>query len=206
MKLFLVGVTGGTGKALLEQALARGHDITALARRPEAVAAAPNLAIVKGDATDLETLTRYLPGHDAVLSALGPGGRSLGPTTLYSESAQAILAAMQRTRVGRFIAVTSGGVVDGGEPFWYRLIKPRFRYVYGDMKLMESAVMESDARWTLVRPGYLTNAGRTGRYRTALDLGAPRGGWRISRADTADFMLRVLEQELFVRQAVAITY
>ena len=206
MKLFIIGVTGGTGKALLEQALARRYEVTALARRPEVVASAPRLNIVKGDAVDRETMTRYLRGHDAVLSTLGPGNRSLAPTTLYSESAQVILETMKQTGVQRFISVTSGGVVDGGEPFWYRLIKPRFRHVYGDMKLMERAVMTSDTDWTLIRPAYLTNTKRTGRYRTALDLGSPPRGWRISRADTADFMLKVLEDKLFVRQAVAIAY
>lgn len=176
MKLFLIGVTGGTGKALLAQALARGHEVTALARRPEVIVSAPHLNVVKGDATDRETVVRYLRGHDAVLSALGPGGRSLAPTTLYSESARIILEAMRETGVKRLIGVTSGGVVDGGEPFWYRLIKPRFKHVYGDMKLMESAVMGSDADWTLVRPAYLTDARRTGRYRTVIDLGAPPRG------------------------------
>lgn len=206
MKLFLIGVTGGTGKALLEQALLRGHEVTALARRPEVVASVPHLNIVKGDVTDLETVARCLRGHDAVLSTLGPGNRSLAPTTLYSQSAQVILEAMKQTGVQRFISVTSGGVVDGGEPFWYRLIKPRFKHVYSDMKLMERAVMKSDTDWTIIRPAYLTDAKRTGRYRTAVDLGSPPGGWRISRADTADFMLRVLEAKLFVRQAVAIAY
>ena len=206
MKLFLVGATGGTGKALLNQALVHGHDVTVLARRPESLTTVPHLTIRKGDATDLESVTRYLGGHDAVLSTLGPSNRNLGPTTLYSQSAQVILEAMKGTGVRRFIGVTSGGVVDGGEPLWYRLIKPRFKHVYSDMKLMEQEVMASDTEWTLVRPAYLTDARRTGRYRTAVDVGNPPRGWRLSREDVADFMLKILEDGLFVRQAVAIAY
>lgn len=205
MKLFVLGATGGTGRPLVEQALARGHEVTALVRRPAALPPAPHLSLVQGDVFDHSSFVQHLQGHDAVLSALGPSGRSLGPTTLYTRSTEQLLAAMAQTQITRLIAVTSGGVVEGAAPFWFRPIKPFFKF-YADMKKMETQVMASDTDWTLVRPGYLTDARVTGCYRTAVDAGSLPRGWRISRADVAHFMLEMLEQNQFVRQAVAMAY
>jgi len=57
--------------------------------------------------------------------------------------------------------------------------------------------------WIAVRPVLLTNGPRTGRYRVASE-GIPRGGYRISRADVADFMIHQLTSDEFVRKMPAI--
>ena len=72
MRLLILGATRGTGAELLQQALARGHQVTVLARSPQKIATTnPNLTVVAGDALDATKLNQALPGHDAVLSALG---------------------------------------------------------------------------------------------------------------------------------------
>src|SRR5947209_4682446 len=74
MNLLILGATGGTGRALVEQALERGHVVTAFARDPSKVRARhPNLRVVKGDILDLGSLESAIRGQDAVLSALGIG-------------------------------------------------------------------------------------------------------------------------------------
>jgi NAD(P)-dependent dehydrogenase (short-subunit alcohol dehydrogenase family) len=76
MRLFILGATGGIGRQLVEQALARGHCVTAFARSPEKIGRADErLTIVRGDPLDSEHLRRALPDHNVVLSAIGPTPR-----------------------------------------------------------------------------------------------------------------------------------
>ena len=49
MKIIVFGATGGTGKLIVTQALAKGHTVTAFARNPEGMPADPHLRIIKGD-------------------------------------------------------------------------------------------------------------------------------------------------------------
>jgi uncharacterized protein YbjT (DUF2867 family) len=69
MKIALIGATGFIGSALRQEALARGHHVTALVGHPEKLAAAPNLQGVQADVHDTARLAETLKGHDVVVSA-----------------------------------------------------------------------------------------------------------------------------------------
>jgi putative NADH-flavin reductase len=98
MRLFILGATGGIGRALIRQAIERGHTATAFVRSPEKLGAPPRgLTVRKGDPRSLGELRAALPGHDAVLSALGPPGP--GPTTIHRDCARSTVAAMQAAGV-----------------------------------------------------------------------------------------------------------
>jgi len=72
MNLLILGATGGTGQALVEQALAQGHTVTAFARNPAKVRATQaNLRVFQGDISNYDSLQAAIRGQDAVLSALG---------------------------------------------------------------------------------------------------------------------------------------
>ncbi len=72
MKLLIFGATGGTGRQLVDQALAQGHEVTAFARNPENVTAKhDHLKVVQGNVMDATSVETAVAGHDAVLSALG---------------------------------------------------------------------------------------------------------------------------------------
>ena len=58
MKLTIIGATGNVGSRILSRALAAGHNVRVVARRPEAIAAAPNLSVIRGSATDSETIAQ----------------------------------------------------------------------------------------------------------------------------------------------------
>lgn len=73
------------------------------------------------------------------------------------------------------------------------------------MARMEQAVRCSSLAYTIVRPGYLTNGPQTGVYRTRVEL-TPSGGWRVSRADLADYMLKALIDPALVGMTMSITY
>ncbi|WP_331769317.1 NAD(P)H-binding protein (plasmid) [Embleya sp. NBC_00888] len=73
MKIAVLGSTGQTGRLVITRALERGHDVTALARRPEQpeTPASPNLRVVRADVTDAGTVAAAIEGADVVISALG---------------------------------------------------------------------------------------------------------------------------------------
>src|SRR5205807_1714238 len=106
MRLLILGATGGTGRQLVSQALARGHQITAFVRTPEKLAARQvGLTVCRGDPRDAAGLTAALPGHDAALSALGPPGPAR--STILRDSARSIVAAMQAAAVRRLLVISA---------------------------------------------------------------------------------------------------
>ncbi|HEX3965950.1 MAG TPA: NAD(P)H-binding protein, partial [Trebonia sp.] len=110
MKLTILGATGATGTILTGQALAAGHEVTAVVRDPArlAVPAHPRLRTITADVMDPAAIIAAIEGADAVLSAVGP--RGTGPTTVIQDSVHSIIQAMHKTATRRFLQV-SGSVV-----------------------------------------------------------------------------------------------
>jgi putative NADH-flavin reductase len=207
MKLLIFGATGGTGRATVGQALALGHQVTALVRQPAALTMThPQLAILQGDILDQAAVGRAVPGHDVVISSLGT--RS-GPAVL-PQGTRIILEAMQASGVHRSFWVTSFGAGDSlSQMNWLaRNLIVRFilREALIEKNAQERVIEESTGDWTIVRPGGLTDGPCTGVYRATIDPREKVGRPSISRADVADFMLRHLTDTRFVREAVGLTY
>ena len=102
MKLLIFGASGPLGRAITQAALQAGHQVTAFARTPGRAGSQPGLREVAGDVLDAGTMAAAVPGHDAVISALGqakpsPAGHDLHPGTGH------IIAAMKATGVSRLI-------------------------------------------------------------------------------------------------------
>lgn len=194
MRLAVFGATGGTGTEVIRQGLARGHEIVALARRPEALAVRhERLRVVRGDVLDPAVAPAVVDGTDAVVSVLGIGYRRHA-TTLYSAGTANVLAAMKAAGVRRLLVVSTSSLhVPDRSRFtewlvirW--LLHPLLRRPYADMALMERAVCASGLDWTLVRAARLTNGRGTGTYRTAVGEKLPRC-WSISRTDLAEYLV-----------------
>jgi putative NADH-flavin reductase len=208
MKLLVFGATGPTGQEIVKQALAQGHEVTALARHPEALTLQhENLRVVQGDTLKPETLQTAVTGQDAVISALGtPLLRK--PTTILSESTRNIVTAMKNSGVSRLIVITGIGAGDskGHGGFVYdRIILPfLLNYVYDDKTRQEGEVEKSNLEWTIVRPAQLTNKTTKGEYQAFLE-----GDYKaknISRADVADFVLKQLSSNRYLHQHPVISY
>ncbi|MGH7545802.1 MAG: NAD(P)-dependent oxidoreductase [Gemmatimonadota bacterium] len=205
MKILVFGPTGGTGRAIVDQALAAGHDVTAFARDPSRMDIfRDKLNILWGDVLDDDAVADAVPGHDAVLSALGVTGG--GPANVCSEGTHRILAAMEASGVRRFVCESAYGAGETrGRGPYARFLRVWIPRQMKDKDRMEEFVRLSSAEWVIVRPPILTNGPRTGEYRVDDGL---RLGWvpRISRADVADFMLRVAEGHARLRDAPTIAY
>jgi putative NADH-flavin reductase len=201
MKLVIFGATGGTGRHLVEQALAEGHQVTAFARRPAALQVRHDrLRIAAGDVSDAARVESAIEGQDAVLSALGATKKQ----AICADGMANILAAMRRAGVRRVIVLSAFGASDSHDRSLYtRLLWLFIRERMADKDRMEQLIKRSDLEWTLVRPPRLTDGPRTQRYRSGLDLRMTLNS-RISRADTAAFMLRQLVDPNYLGKAPAI--
>jgi putative NADH-flavin reductase len=170
MKLLVLGPTGGTGQAIVRQALDAGHDVCAFARRPAKLGIEhPRLRVHAGDVVaDPAALAEALRGQDAVVSALGKG-QSFKASALIERSVRALVPAMESAGVRRLVFTSAFGVGDSvrGAPIVARVFfATLLRGVYADKKVGEDLLRASALEWTIVQPAMLTDGPRTGKYRT----------------------------------------
>ena len=225
MKITIIAATGGVGRQLVDQALAAGHDVTAVARNPAKlppdVRAGRTARVVAVDFArpGRQALESAVAGADAVLSALGPHNNS--DAGIAAPGTRAITDAMRSAGVRRIVAISAAPVGttpspgrpdpprhDPGDGFIMRHVGDRiagilFGKVYDDLARMEDVLRESGLDWTILRPPYLTGKPLTGRYRTARGQNV-RGGWSVPRADVAHYMLAVLDQPDTIGQVIGI--
>ncbi len=209
MKIVVFGANGPTGRLVTTRALAAGHDVTAVTRRPEEFPQhGDRLRVVGADVHDPEAVDAVVSGHDAVLSSLGvPYSRE--PVTVYSEGARNIIAAMGHHGVRRLVCVsaslTAPELGPHGGFFVDKVAGPIVAYfgrtVYADMARMEALVRSSDLDWTIMRPNGLFETESVTDYRMAEDY---LDGAYTSRTDLADAMLRHLSSDAYVRKICAI--
>lgn len=193
MRLFLLGATGSTGTHLLDLGLARGHTLTAFARSPGKITPREGLQIVAGDPLDPKALAAAMPGHDAVLSCLGPRvPEAFRAITLMRDSAATTVAAMQQAGVSRLVIVSAGPLFPGGD--WrVKLVRRMLANHYRDLAAMEGVVRRSRVSWTIVRPPKL-DRGDDEAYRSEREA-MPQGAWSMTYRALAACLLDVAEQE-----------
>jgi putative NADH-flavin reductase len=202
MHIALFGATGGTGQQILAQALEQGHRVTALVRDPSKLSERTGLTKVVGDALDQSAATACVSGADAVVCVLGSHG---GRDPIEARGTGRILDAMRETGVRRIVVVTSLGVGDSREqlPWFFRVIMElTLKAVLAAKEEQERLVKTSGLDWIIIRPGGLTDGPKTGTYRFGVDRSLKSG--RIARADVADFVLRQLNDDTFLRQTPAV--
>ena len=207
MRIAVIGGTRGIGLAMVRAALADGHEVTALARTPERMPTTDSrLRVVGGDAQDPEAIAKVATGRDVVCDCLGTS-KVAEATTVFSRCAENLCDKLEPDQL--LIAVTGLGAGDsrGHCGFLYdRVFLPIvLRRIYADKDRQERIIMSNLSNWIIVRPGFLSNGPRTGRYRALTDLRGVHGG-RISRADVADFMLSQARAPQFVGQTPMLIY
>jgi putative NADH-flavin reductase len=199
MKLFVIGATGRTGQEIVQQALERGHHVTAFVRSPEAVVLKhERLSVLKGNATDENQLFEAMQSHDAVLSALGPR-EVFKPSSLLHDSALATTRAMQRSGVKRLLILSAAAHFPG---IPNRIVSFILRNHMRDSLAMEKVVQNSGLDWTIARPPRLTQEDSLS-YRSC-EGAAPKMGFTLSRKAVAAFMLDAIEQERYFQKIVGI--
>lgn len=166
------------------------------------------LRVVQGDVLDAVSIDRAVAGHDGVLSALGiPAWR---PPPVLSQGMRDVLDAMERHHVRRIVVLSAAGALreDVGSlvgNLGIGLFRRLLPGVYTEHRKMLEEIQRRDLDWIAVRAVLLTNRPKRSRYRVA-EEGVPPGGFHISRGDVAEFMIRQLTSEEYVRKMPSIAY
>jgi putative NADH-flavin reductase len=204
MNLLIVGANGKTGSALVQLACELGHRVTALVHHDPAQPM-PCARILRGDARDHQLLYSAISGQHAIIDTIGTR-RPFLKTTLETDVARDLIAAMRYHCIRRIIAVSSLGVGDSvaNVPLLYRALMPIFfRGAIPDKQGMEVLLRQSGLDWTIVRPAGLTDAPRNDSVQI-ITPASHRHVRRIPRADVAAFILNHLGDTALYQQTVGI--
>jgi putative NADH-flavin reductase len=200
----IFGATGTVGTELLRRALASGHRVRALVRRPAALDdGAGDLDVVVGDVRHPDAVAETLAGCVAVLSTLG-AGRGDDPATRRVGTTN-IVEAMRTEGIRRLIAMGGFHARMPGDPgnVGQKLIVPLLHMApgidVGDTEGLATVVVGCDRDWTFVRSPRVVPSKRPGAYRTGI---LRLGPWStVAPGDVADFMLHCLEDDAQVGRA-----
>ena len=213
MRLVVFGASGRMGIELVRQGVAAGHEVTAVVREGSTVQLPTPAGSVGGagelvtaDVMDPQAIASVVEGCDAVLSVLGPPGN--GPSTVLTDGAQSVLRAMGETGVRRFLVVSVAGIHSKGDgPVTKYVVKPILQRIlrepFADARRMEQLVRASELDWTIVCPPKLTTGAAKGTIRSNTD-GTVRGGFTITRADVAAYLLSAIDNAAVIRKTVVI--
>lgn len=205
MKVLVIGAAGKTGGAVVEQAVAAGHEVTAFVHNADGYEAPPGVRVAEGDAADDAAMDAAVSGQHAVLDTIG-GKTPYKATTLETSVANTIMDSMRRNGVRRLVAtsmIDEGRSRENSTIYERLLLSTVLRGATKDKREMESAVATSGLDWIILRPAILSDDPATGDVRT-FDTESGEKGHEITRADLASFMVDQLSSDEYLHQAVAI--
>lgn len=207
MKLVVLGATGGTGLEIVRQAIQRGHSVTAFVRSPERLKEfGDRITIAQGDLLNSAELESVIRGHEAVVSGFGPRVPiAKADANLLQQFSAALTRAMVHAGVRRVVVESVAFLFrDSIMPPTYILGRLFFPGIVADSAAMEEVFQKSGLDWTIVRPPQLTDKPYAGHYRVR-EGHLPWFGFKISRADVADFMVKAVEDRSSIRKIVGVS-
>ncbi|MGB3642619.1 MAG: SDR family oxidoreductase [Rivularia sp. (in: cyanobacteria)] len=209
MNLLIFGATGSIGSLVVEQALEQGHIVTAFVRNPAKLNIKhANLKVVRGDVMDTKSVEKAVQNQEAVVCVLGAGKKMLG--TIRSQGTKNIINAMEKLGIRRFICQSTLGAVVSWENlnfFWkYIMFGLLLRKVFIDHEKQEDYVKQSKLNWTIVRPGAFVDGEQTGNYKHGFSGDDKTSKLKISRADVADFILKQVTDNSYLRKTPGLSY
>ncbi|MBC7459891.1 MAG: SDR family oxidoreductase [Thermoleophilia bacterium] len=200
MRILVVGSTGGTGPHILRDAVARGHEVTALDRRPEALDGIKGMVrVASADARDVEAMAEAIAGQDAVIVSV-----SGGDDKRHQVVATRVVEAMHLAGVRRLVFTSAYGIVATRPLLTAGLTRRRNRDLFADQLAADEVVAASDLDWTIARATRLTEDDSSKPARVETELLA-RGPWSLGRTAWATALVDFVEQGSHIRETVNVT-
>jgi putative NADH-flavin reductase len=213
MRIAVIGASGQIGAFIRDEALARGHQVTAIVRHPEKITVRnPHLTVVKADILK-DKVDELVKGHDAVISAYNPGWSN---PDIYNEQIKgykAIISGVKKSGIKRLLVVGGAGTLEVA-PGVQLLDTASFPEnikggVLATKEVLYILKKEKELEWTFLSPPASIAAGeRTGHYRVGKDqlLKNKEGESKISTQDYAIAMLDELEHPQHIRERFTVAY
>lgn len=216
MKLTIFGANGSAGTRITQEALSRGHEVTAIVRNLSRFSMrTERLTIVVGNVCDADSVAAIAQGQDAVISAAGPGAAVANNPELalmVIDAAKALIEGLTRADVRRLIVVGGAGSLEVA-PAVQLVDTPNFPAQYRPASLAHRDSLKiyqaSGLDWTFFSPAAEFELGeRTGKFRLGKNqlLVDAEGRSRISVEDYAIALLDEVEQPQFVQSQMTIAY
>ena len=203
MRVTILAATGRIGSLAMTEALARGHDLILLSRRPPTTPGIEHASTIIGDVADPDALRRAVTGSAAVIAALGPRTNTLEDELALEFGMRHLVAAMQAVGVSRLIALSGAAVDVPGDAkpvidrVASRIVRLVARHVVGAKQREFDVFSASALAWTALRPPIVMDGAPRG-YRLSERL---RPGARVTRADVAAALVDQIADESFIRKA-----
>ncbi len=216
MKTVVFGATGNVGQRVVAEALRRGHEVVGVVRDPDAVQSPDKrVRLVKGDATNADSVAKVTRGADAVVSAISPRPNARGlPAPSLAENSRALIKGMRDSGVRRVLYVGGASSLEVA-PGKALADLPEFPEAYRE-EAREGrealSIWRTEAKgldWTYLSPAAEFGPGkRTGRYRTTGDkfLVDDKGKSSITFEDYAVAVLDELERPQHVAKRFGVAY
>ena len=203
MKIAIIGATGNVGTRLTDEALRRGHSVTAIARQASKLPTRDGVTTHDVDAANTEALAQTLRGSDIAISTV----------RFLQTSAAQIVGAVKAAGVKRLLVVGGAGSLYVA-PGVQLVDTPSFPDAYkaeasAGRDFLNALRGEAELDWTFLSPSALFTPGeRTGKFRLGRDelLTAADGKSWISMEDYAIAMLDEIEQPKHTRERFTVGY
>lgn len=218
MKIVIFGAAGATGRVLVEQALAKGYEVTGFDRHiaglTDLADQQPKLKLVQGDIFDATQVEAAVAGQDAVICVLGvrPGSPAM-TLPVCSTGTKNMIDAMEKAGVKRYVCQSAFVVaaLDGerGQTSWLlpllMAFTPKVKTMFADKVKQERFIRQSNLDWVIVRPAQLKDGPKRGVYKAGdpMTIGLNAS---ISYADTADFLLKQVTDNTFLHKTPRLKY
>ena len=197
MKIAIIGATGNVGTKLVAEALARGHQVTAIARDSSKLSKTDRLVAKNGDVNAPAELSKVLAGHDVVVSSV----------KFEQLNYEGLLTAVREARIKRLLVVGGAGSLEVA-PGVTLVESPEFPAMYkpealAGGKVLDNLKKEQALDWTFLSPSAMfLPEGRTGKFRLGKDklLTNSKGESQVTMADFAIAMLDEAEHPKHVKQ------
>lgn len=213
MKIAIVGATGRGGSRLVNEALSRGHDVTAVSRGAGDIEPRVNLTGVSCDIADTGALASVIAGHDAVILAWRPAPGTPGVWDLIKDGFNSVLAALRQAGVKRLLVMGGAGTLEVA-PGVKNVDRPEFPEAWRDGSRAGSQKLDilkgiADLEWSYLSPAHEIFEGqRTGTFRLGGDqlVTDGNGDSKISFEDYAVAMIDEMEEPKHIGKRFTLAY
>ena len=214
MKIALIGATGFVGSAVLNEALNRGHKVTAIARDTSKIAVKnDNLTVVIADVYDTEALVKVVTGHDAIVNTFNAGWTNPNLYDDFIKGSESIQQAVKLSGVKRLLVVGGAGSLEIA-PGVQLVDTPQFPAEWktgatAARDYLNIIKKENDLDWTFLSPAiHLHPGARTGVFRLGSDQPVFDADHKseITVEDMAMAIINELEQNQFIKKRFTLGY
>ncbi|MES2278816.1 MAG: NAD(P)-dependent oxidoreductase [Bacteroidota bacterium] len=214
MKVAIIGASGYTGTAVLNEALSRGYQVTAIARNPEKITVKnDNLSLAAADVNDIDALAAVLKGHDAVVSSYNAGWTNPNMYADFIKGSEDVQAAVKKSGVKRLIVIGGAGSLEIA-PGVQLVDTPQFPAEYkagatAARDYLNTLRRETELDWTFLSPAINLHPGtRSGVFRLGTDnpVFDEQKHSAISVEDLAVAIVDELENNQFVQKRFTLGY